>query len=406
MNISDILEFLPHRYPFLLIDRVETIRPREFIAGLKNISINEPFFQGHYPDNPIMPNVLILESLVQTASLLLVQDSEFSGRYPTFKSIQSAEFIESVGPGDQLRMEVQLENIEKNTIRFTGHVMSNGRVVCEAKLTFGLISQPSRPQIHPTASVHPSAELGKDVVVGAYTIVGENVRIGDRTVLESNIMIEKWTSIGESCHIHFGSVIGSPPQDLKYKGEKSWVVIGDRNHIREYVTINRPTGKGNVTQIGHDNLLLTNVHIGHNCVLGDSITITNMSNIAGHSIIEDNVIIGGVAGVHQYVRIGKGAMVGAYTRLVQDMPPFMLCEGNPALVRGINAVGLKRRGASLSTLKELKSIYKIVYRSDLNTSQALKEIESMNIQSSEGTYIAEFLSSNSSRGLNKKSSSR
>ena len=403
MNIKDIIEFLPHRFPYLLVDKVEELRAREFIVGIKNVTINEPFFQGHYPDNPIMPNGLILESLVQTASLLMVQDSEFAGRYPTFKSIQSANFIQEVKPGDQLRLEVQLENVEENTMRFKGHGLVEGKIVCEAMLTFGLIAKPSRPQIHPTASVHPSAELGKDVIVGAYTMIGENVRIGDRTILESNIMIEKWTTIGESCHIHFGSVIGSEPQDTKYKGEKSWVAIGDRNQIREYVTINRATGKGNTTQIGDDNLLLTGVHIGHNCRLGNSITITNTGNIAGHADIEDKVIIGGMAGVHQFVRIGEGAMIGAYTRLIQDIAPFMLCEGNPAIVRGINSIGLKRRGVTMATLKEVKTIYKLLYRSELNSSQAMAELKNLNIASEEGLHIQSFIQSESARGLNKKS---
>ncbi|NQY74749.1 MAG: acyl-ACP--UDP-N-acetylglucosamine O-acyltransferase [Candidatus Margulisbacteria bacterium] len=267
---------------------------------------------------------------------------------------------------------------------------------------FTLTEVPSKPNIHPTASVHPSAILGKDVSIGPYSIVGKNVIIGDRTKLEAHVLIEKWTQIGDDCHIHFGAVIGSPPQDTKYEGEKSWVVMGDRNVIREYVTINRSTGKNNITKIGSDCLFLTNVHIAHNCELGDHVIIANATALGGHTIIEDYATIGGITGIHQFVRIGKGSMVGGFTGVYQDIPPFMLCEGNPAYVRGINAIGLKRLGMSVKQVSLMKKAFKLLYRTDLNTTQAVKEIKDFEHELPELEQLVSFLKADTIRGITKK----
>jgi UDP-N-acetylglucosamine acyltransferase len=285
-----------------------------------------------------------------------------------------------------------------------GMALVNGELVCEGEFTFTLSLRPTRPQIHRTASVHASAILGKDVVIGPNVIIGENVVIGDNTIIEGHVMIEKWTQLGSQCHVHFGSVIGSGPQDVKYAGERSFVKIGDRNIIREYVTINRATGREAATVVGSDNLFLTNVHLAHNCHVGNHVTIANMTNIAGHSIIEDRVLIGGMTGVHQFVRIGEGAMVGAYTRLPQDVPPFMLCEGNPALIRTLNLIGLKRRGVSRVAIQEIRRIFKHYYRMEKNASQALHDIEAEGVTSSEAQRLLQFLKLDSPRGIIKKAS--
>jgi UDP-N-acetylglucosamine acyltransferase len=178
-------------------------------------------------------------------------------------------------------------------------------------------------------------------------------------------------------------------------------VIGDRNEIREYVTINRATGKDQTTKIGNDNILLTNVHLAHNCQLGNNITIVNMANVAGHTTIGDRAIIGGMTGIHQFCRIGEGAMVGAYTRLPQDVPPFMLCEGNPAIIRGLNVVGLRRNGATRTDMSELKAVYKALYRSEMNTSQAMEHIAAMNPESDMAKHLINFIQADSHRGITK-----
>ncbi|MFC1770663.1 acyl-ACP--UDP-N-acetylglucosamine O-acyltransferase [Candidatus Margulisiibacteriota bacterium] len=402
MNINEIRDAIPHRYPFLLVDRIIEKEDLNRVVGIKNVSANEPFFQGHFPEQPIMPGVLILEAMAQTSCAMFFSDPSMRGKLAMFAAMNDIKFRKPVVPGDQLRMEMVSLKIKKNFIKMNGKALVDGKVVCEGNFIFTLVEEPSRPQIHHTASVHATAVLGKDVVIGANCIVGEDVVIGDRTVLEAHVLVEKWTRIGEDCHINFGCVIGSAPQDTKYKGEKSWVVIGDRNNLREYVTINRSTGKDMVTEIGDDNVFLTHVHLAHNCKVGNKVTIVNMTNIAGHTTIEDDVIVGGMTGIHQFSRIGKGAMVGAYTRLPQDVPPYMLCEGNPAIIRGLNLVGLRRGGISKEALLELKAIHKEIYRSEKNTTQAMEALADLKLESDEAKHLLSFLQAESHRGFVKR----
>ena len=402
IDSHQLLDLLPQKYPFLFVDRILSITENKFIIGIKNVSLNEPYFQGHFPDYPVMPNSLIIEGLTQTGSILFLQMPTHSGKFSSFQQIKKMEFFGSVFPGDQLRYEVELTSLDDSMATVIGMALVNGRKVCVGEITFQLMIKPVKPHIDATATVHETAILGSNVSIGPNTIVGENVIIGDDTKIEANCFIEKWTRIGEKCHIHFGCVIGSDAQDVKYKGEKSWVVIGDRNEIREYVTINRATGRDTVTEIGSDNIFLTHVHIAHNCKIGDHIIIANMTNIGGHTEVEDNAVIGGMTGIHQFVRIGKGAMVGAYTRLPQDVPPFMICEGNPATVRGLNLVGLRRRKVSRDAIAEIKEIHKCIYRSKLNSTQAMEAIEKLGVRSPEAIHLSEFCLKDSSRGFSKK----
>jgi len=402
LSINDISELIPHRYPFLLVDRVLDFESNKRIVAIKNVTINEPFFQGHFPGSAVMPGVLIVEALSQAGAILLLKNSEHAGRQPHFTSIEKTQFKKPVYPGDQLRLEVAIESIQDTTIAFSGKALIDGKLICESSFNFMLNERPSKPQIHKTAYVDPSAVLGKNVVIGPNAIIGEHVYIGDNSIIEANTFLEKWTRIGEDCHIHFGCVIGSAPQDTSYKGEKSWVVIGDRCEIREYATINRATGADTVTEIGDDNLFLTHVHIAHNCKLGSRIIIANGTNIAGHTHVEDKVVIGGMTGIHQFCRIGRGAMVGAYTRLPQDVPPFMMCEGNPATIRGLNIIGLRRGGSDKTAIQEVKDIHRLYFRSKLTNKEAFEEIEKLHITSEEGQHLVGFLSAESKRGITKK----
>ncbi|NDD66899.1 acyl-ACP--UDP-N-acetylglucosamine O-acyltransferase [bacterium] len=405
MNTIDLYGLLPHRYPYLLVDRIIQMDPLHRVVGIKNVSINEPYFQGHYANNPVMPGTMILEALAQTGYAGLLSDSGMKGRLPLFASLSDVKFRRPVYPGDQLRLEMDILKLRDKAVKMQGRALVEGMVVAEGVFVFGLATQPSGPQIHPTASVHASAILGKDVSIGPNTIIGENVVIGDHTRIEGHVMVERWTRIGANNHIHFGSVIGSAPQDVKYFGEKSWVVIGDHNTIREYVTINRPTGKNEVTKIGSHNLILTSAHVAHNVEMGDYVTVVNQVNIAGHCQIGDRAVIGGMTGIHQFTRIGTGAMVGAYTRLPQDVPPYMLCEGNPATIRTINMVGLRRLGLPRTTLQDIRTIYRVYYQSSKNTTQALAELDSMGIESAEGQLLLAFLKTDSHRGILKRSAS-
>lgn len=402
LDIREIKAILPHRYPFLLVDKIIQMEARHYVVSLKNVSINEPFFQGHFDDAPVMPGVLILESMLQTGATLFLQDPEYFGRYAFFASIDKVKFHQKVVPGDQLRLEMEVDKIKEDIIYMTGRALVDGNVVCTGTFGFNLASRPNKPQIHATASVHHTAVLGKNIIIGANTIVGEHVHIGDNTTIAANCFVEKWTKIGESCNIHFGSVIGSGPQDMKYTGERSWVTIGDRNEIREYVTINRATGVNEVTSIGSDNIFLTHVHIAHNCVLGNNIIIANTTNLGGHTHVEDKAVIGGMTGIHQFVRIGQASMVGAYTRLPQDVPPFMMCEGNPALIRGLNLVGLRRNNISKAAIKEIKELHKLFFRSKLEFSTCLDQAKSLDIKSEEALHMLQFIKQDTKRGLTKK----
>jgi len=239
--------------------------------------------------------------------------------------------------------------------------------------------------IHPTAIVSPEAELADGVEIGPYSIIGENVTIGEDTKIGSGVSIQGWTKIGKRCCIFQGAVIGTPAQDVHYKGGKSSVEIGDDNLIREYVTIHRGTGEESITHIGNNNFIMAYSHIAHNCWVGNRVVIANMGTLAGYVRVEDKVVIGGLAAVHQYVRIGTCAMIGGCTKVIKDL-------------WGLNVVGLRRAGFSARTRRYLSKAYKILFRSGLNTSQALKKIENELEGIPEIEYLCNFIRS-SKRGI-------
>ncbi|WP_413168250.1 acyl-ACP--UDP-N-acetylglucosamine O-acyltransferase [Capilliphycus salinus ALCB114379] len=229
--------------------------------------------------------------------------------------------------------------------------------------------------IHPTAVIHPNAQLHPSVKVGAYAVIGENVKVGRDTVIGPHVVIEGWTEIGDRNQIFPGAVIGTEPQDLKYTGAKTFVKIGDDNLIREYVTINRATDEGQATVLGNQNLLMAYSHMAHNCVIEDQVIIANGVALAGYVYIESQARISGVLGVHQFVHIGKLAMIAGMTRIVQDVPPFMTVEGTPPKVRSLNSIGLKRAGFTPEELALLKKAFRILYRSGYRLEEALEQLE-------------------------------
>jgi UDP-N-acetylglucosamine acyltransferase len=206
------------------------------------------------------------------------------------------------------------------------------------------------------------------------------------------------TTIGEDSTIYPFTSLGSPSQDRKYLGEVSFAHIGSRTTIREYVSIHRATGEGEVTWVGDDCLLLAYVHIAHNCRVGNNVTMSNTSQLAGHVTIEDFATVGGMTGVHQFVRIGTYAMVGGMSKIGRDCPPYFLTEGGPPVVRDLNRVGLRRANFSTETLSELKECYKLLYRSKLNTSQALERLREI-VQTPEGRHLIAFIEAGSERGI-------
>lgn len=252
--------------------------------------------------------------------------------------------------------------------------------------------------IHPSAVIDPKAELGADVEIGPFCIIGPGVTIGDRCRLLGHVVIERDTTLGPDCTVAFGAVLGGAPQDAKYQGELTYLHIGARNIIREYVTIHRATGEGQATVVGDDNMLMAYCHLGHNVQLGSGIFMANSAGVSGHVQIEDRVVVGGMVGFHQFVRVGKLVMIGGMSKLTQDIPPYMLADGQPAKVVGTNYRGLKRAGMGVELRNAIKKAHRLLYRANLNKTQALAAIEREMGDLPEVRYLIDFVSKPSYAG--------
>lgn len=229
--------------------------------------------------------------------------------------------------------------------------------------------------IHPTAIVHPEAKLGANCVVGPYCIIGEHVELGEGCRLHAHVVIDGHTRLGKSNEVYPFACLGLKTQDLKWVGGVTRVQIGDHNTFREGVTVHAATEDGGVTSIGSNNNFLANAHVAHNCTVGDNVIMSNIATLAGHVTVEDSAIIGGLTAVHQFCRVGRLAMIGGCSRVLQDIPPFMLAEGSPAAPRTINKVGMERNGVPEEAQVALRQAYKILHRAGLTISNALERIE-------------------------------
>lgn len=230
--------------------------------------------------------------------------------------------------------------------------------------------------IHKTAIVHKKAKISKGVSIGPYTIVGENVEIGDNCSIGPSCFLDGWTKIGKNCKILAQSAIGTPPQYLEYKGEKTRVVIGENNIIREFVTINRGTKEGGgITRVGNNNFIMAYVHIAHDCQIGNGVTLANVATLGGHVTVEDYAVVGGIVAIHQYVRIGAYAMIGGFSPVRKDVIPYTIGAGDPLRISGINVIGLKRHGFSTKEISVLKEAFRLIFRSKLNLARATEKIE-------------------------------
>ena len=254
--------------------------------------------------------------------------------------------------------------------------------------------------VHPTAVVHPQARLGKDCVVGPYCVIGEYVVLGPRCRLHSHVVIDGNTELGQENEIFPFASIGLKTQDLKWKGGITRTQIGHQNTFREYVTVHSATGDGETTVIGSNNHILAYSHIAHNVTLGNHIIMSNVATLAGHVVVEDHAVIGGLAAVHQFCRIGRMSIIGGCSKVVQDVPPYMMADGNPAETRTINKVGLERNGVSEETQSALKQAYKILFREGLTIPNALAKIEGELPPSPELEHLLQFVRS-SQRGISK-----
>ncbi|MEP6662810.1 MAG: acyl-ACP--UDP-N-acetylglucosamine O-acyltransferase [Verrucomicrobiota bacterium] len=253
---------------------------------------------------------------------------------------------------------------------------------------------------HPSAVIHPRAKIGANCFIGPFCVVGENVTMGKNCRLHSHVVIDGHTSLGSGNEIFPFASIGLKTQDLKWKGGITRTEIGDNNTFRESVTIHSATGDGEVTRVGSNNHILAYCHIAHNVTLGNHIIMSNVATLAGHVTVEDYAVIGGLAAIHQFCRIGKMSIIGGCSKVVQDVPPFMMADGNPAETRTVNKVGMERNGLSAKTQTALKKAYKILFREGLTIPNALKRIEQELPASPELKYLVAFVRK-SERGISK-----
>ncbi len=260
------------------------------------------------------------------------------------------------------------------------------------------VSGGASTSVHPTALVDPSAELGEGVLVGPFAIVGPNVQVGDGTELGPRVYIERDTVLGRDCRIGHGAVLGTDPQDLKYKGEVTTLEVGDRTVVREFATLNRGTAASGKTVVGSDCLLMAYAHVAHDCELGSHVILSNAVNMAGHVVMEDYAIVGGLTAIHQFVRIGAHAFVGGGSRVPQDVPPYCRVAGNPPKLYGLNTVGLDRRGFGAEVRAGLKSAYRTLFHSRIVLSRALDEVDADVASLPEVGHLISFIRA-SERGI-------
>src|SRR5213592_2588876 len=244
---------------------------------------------------------------------------------------------------------------------------------------------------HPAAVVHPKAQIGAGCEIGPFCVVGEHVVLGAGCRLHSHVVVDGHTRLGRDNELFPFASIGLKTQDLKWKGGTTFTEIGDHNTFREYVTVHSATGDGEITRVGSHNHILACAHIAHNVTLGDQIIMSNVATLAGHVVVEDYAVVGGLAAVHQFCRIGKMAIIGGCSKVVQDVPPFMLADGNPAETRTINKVGLDRNEVPEEVQGVLKQAYKILFREGLTISNALAKIEADLPPSPELQHLVQFV---------------
>ena len=253
--------------------------------------------------------------------------------------------------------------------------------------------------IHQTAIIDPGAQLGKGVEIGAYTVIGPQVTIGAHTKVGSHVIIKGPTEIGERCTVFPFASLGDIPQDLKFKGEATKLIIGNNNMIREYVTMNRGTEKGGgKTTIGNSNFFMAYSHIAHDCTINNFVIMANAATLAGHITIEDYAVIGGLVAIHQFVKVGRNAFIGGCSAIPQDVPPYCLAVGNRARLYGLNLTGLKRHNFSPQTIRNLKDAYRMIFRSGLTLKDALEQLEQESTDSPEVNHFVEFIKT-SKRGV-------
>jgi UDP-N-acetylglucosamine acyltransferase len=410
IHIPQAIDRLCYRYPSALVDAVTEHEPGRRLVAVKNVTVNEDFFQGHFPGAPLMPGVLMIETLAQVATMLLVsgEDGEPRG-HAYLRGVDNAKFRRQVVPGDRLRLEVTLGARRAKLARAHAVAYIADAVVAEAELVMGLVPEEAPRTagegIDATAIVYPGARIGAGTTIGPHAVIGAHVTIGRDCRVGASSVVDGWTQIGDGNVIFPFASIGLTPQDLKFKGERTQLVIGDRNVFREFVTIHRGTaGGGGVTSIGDRNVFMAYVHIAHDCHVGNDTIFGNMATLGGHVHVEDFASVSAGSGVHQFCRVGSHAFIGGYSVVTKDALPYAKTVGNRARIYGLNTIGLVRRGFSQDTIAKLRRAFRYLVHS--NTSRAIAQIErDPALQCPEVHYVVEFIRT-SSRGVGLRRPSR
>ena len=376
IDLAGLIRQIPSQYPFVLVDRVVEHDREGRLVALKNVTGSEEFFEGHFPGQPVMPGVLLMEGLAQAAGLWLLQDAPDPRRLEVhLVGIDAAKFRRPAVPGDQLRLEVKVLRRRGGLCKVRGEVRAGEHRVAEANLLLQIATL-TPPAVDPTARVAPEAQLGPGVRVGAYAVIGPQVHVGRDTVIDTHAVVDGDTLIGERNHLYPFCSVGLDPQDLKYQGEPTRLVIGNGNQIREFVTIHRGTaGGGGLTRVGDDNLFMAYSHVAHDCQVGSHTIFANGATLAGHVEVGDYATIGAYSAVHQFCRVGPHGFMGGYTVATQDVLPFSKTVGNRACLYGVNTVGLQRRGFNAETVAAIRHAFRVLLQGRLNTTAALERLD-------------------------------
>jgi UDP-N-acetylglucosamine acyltransferase len=366
-----LARLLPQRYPLRLIDRVVECTDGVRLVARKGVTAGEPFFAGHFPGRPVMPGVLMCEALAQASAVLIARSDPppAAGATLELRGLERVRFRRPVVPGDVLELETVVLKRDAERWRFRGRVRVETTVVAESEFEVAVIA--AAAGLHPTAVVAPGARLGVGVAVGPYAVIGAHVQVGDRTAIGPHAVLDGHTTIGVANRIFQFASVGAEPQDLKYRGEPSRLVIGDRNLIREFATLNPgTTGGGMLTSVGNDNLFMNYSHVGHDSHVGSRCILANSCALAGHVTLEDFVLVGGLAAVHQFTRVGESALIGGGAMVTHDVPPFCNAAGDRARIRGLNVIGLRRRGFDAARIRVIKQAYRLLFDADLPLADA------------------------------------
>jgi UDP-N-acetylglucosamine acyltransferase len=399
INIPVLLDRLCYRFPSLLVDAITEHDEGQRLVAVKNVTVSEEYFQGHFPGAPLMPGVLMLESMSQVAALLLLQPDGPRPRHSVYlRGVNNAKFRRQVVPGDRLRLEVSLGRQRKPLAKAQAAAFLGDQVVAECELLLTVV--PDRTSIDPSANVDPTAEIGDGSVIGPHATIGPHVRIGANCRIGASAVIDGRTDIGDETEIYPFASIGLVPQDLKYRGEDTQLIIGRRNIFREFVTIHRGTrGGGGITAIGDRNVFMAYVHVAHDCHVGNDTIFGNMATLGGHVTVEDFANISAGSGVHQFCRVGRYAFIGGYSVVTKDAVPFARTVGNRARIYGLNTIGLVRRGVPPDVVTKLKRAFRYLLQSKLNTTNALRQIaQDRTLACAEVEYLSTFIRT-SERGV-------